>query len=125
MNTPAAGERARTAVTGGGHPMIRPLDPRDAHHLAKLFGRLSPTSRHLRYLTPMITLPAGHLRHLAGHRFHAQEVGKAHAEQTRTADAEQFAAREAITVRAGLAGNGKHGRVLRETRYGHLARVRL
>jgi len=55
-----------------GHPRIRPLDPRDAPHLADLFGRLSPTSRHLRYLTPMSTLPAGHLRHLAAvdHRAH-------------------------------------------------------
>jgi GNAT superfamily N-acetyltransferase len=72
VNAPTAGERARTAVTGGGHPLIRPLDPRDAHHLADLFGRLSPTSRYLRYLTPMSTLPSGHLRHLAAvdHQVH-------------------------------------------------------
>ena len=72
MNVPAAGERERSAATAGGHPLIRPLDPRDAHHLADLFDRLSPTSRHFRYLTPMSTLPAAHLRHLAAvdHRGH-------------------------------------------------------
>ena len=74
MNAPAAGERGRTAVTGGVPPLIRPLDPRDAHHLADLFGRLSPTSRHLRYLTPMSTLPASHLRHLAAVDHQAHEA---------------------------------------------------
>ena len=74
MNAPTAGERARTAVTGGGPPLIRPLDPRDAHHLADLFGRLSPTSRYLRYLTPMSTLPSGHLRHLAAVDHQAHEA---------------------------------------------------
>ena len=74
MSTPAAGERARAAVTGGVHPLIRPLDPRDAHRLADLFGRLSPTSRHLRYLTPISVLPAGHLRHLAAVDHQAHEA---------------------------------------------------
>jgi len=74
VNAPAAGERAFTATTGGSHPLIRPLDPRDAHHLADLFGRLSPTSRHLRYLTPMSTLPEGHLRHLAAVDHQAHEA---------------------------------------------------
>lgn len=73
MNAPTAGI-GRTAVTGGGHPLIRPLDPRDAPHLADLFGRLSPTSRHLRYLTPMSTLPPGHLRHLAAVDHQAHEA---------------------------------------------------
>ena len=74
MTTPAAGERPRTVVTDAGNPLIRPLDPRDAHHLADLFGRLSPTSRHLRYLTPMSTLPASHLRHLAAVDHQAHEA---------------------------------------------------
>jgi GNAT superfamily N-acetyltransferase len=74
VTAPAAGERARIAVDGGGYPLIRSLDPRDAHHLADLFGRLSPTSRHFRYLAPMSTLPAGHLRHLAAVDHQAHEA---------------------------------------------------
>ena len=47
MNAPAAGERARTAMTGGGHPLIRPLDPRDAHHLADAVRSFRPTTTFL------------------------------------------------------------------------------
>ena len=75
MSAPAVGEeRASIEVNRDGHPLIRPLDPRDAHHLADLFGRLSPTSRHLRYLAPMTTLPAGHLRHFAAVDHQAHEA---------------------------------------------------
>jgi RimJ/RimL family protein N-acetyltransferase len=51
---------------------LRPLGPADIDHLSALFDRLSPRSRHLRYLSPVPTLPEHQLRQLADidHRHH-------------------------------------------------------
>ena len=139
MSAPAVGERARIAVSEGGHPLIRPLDPRDAHHLADLFARLSPTSRHLRYLTPMSTLPAGHLRHLAAVDHQAHEavgafeagelVGAAHYFRSREEPKQAEIAVEVDDVhqRHGLGGRllGELARLARDRGITHFTAIAL
>lgn len=43
----------------------RPIRPDDAERLARLFARLSPTSRYRRFFSPVTTLPRGALHRLA------------------------------------------------------------
>lgn len=51
---------------------IRPIDPADRDALRDAFGRLSPTSRHRRFLTPKSSLSPAELDHLTevDHRSH-------------------------------------------------------
>jgi GNAT superfamily N-acetyltransferase len=58
------GETARLTVPGGRDVHIRPLRPGEDNAARELFGRLSPRTRYLRFLSPTTTLTESLLRTL-------------------------------------------------------------
>src|SRR5215210_8733348 len=54
--------------------LVRPLEPDDAAELGAAIERLSPESRYRRFLSPVPTLPASHLRSLTDVDHHTREA---------------------------------------------------
>ncbi len=58
----------------GSEVSVRPLEASDAPELAAAIVRLSPESRYRRFLSPVPSLPAAHLRYLTDVDHHGREA---------------------------------------------------